>query len=115
MRKVKNITVCVSPEVYREARILAAEYDATVSAFVAFLLPRLRVGLERLRFRENAQKSTPRTTPSPAVSAASTAPANVPNAKTAISGCETVPDTLTREESAACKYSAAPGTAAVQL
>jgi hypothetical protein len=34
-RKVRNITVCVTPEVYREARHLAAEYDATVSAFVA--------------------------------------------------------------------------------
>ncbi len=56
MRKVKNITVSVTPEVYRDARHLAADYDSTVSAFVAWLLPRLRVSLERTRFPKGGVK-----------------------------------------------------------
>ena len=49
-RKVKNITVCVSPEIYRQTRHLAAEYDSTVSTIVAWLLQRLPEALERTRF-----------------------------------------------------------------
>jgi hypothetical protein len=66
MRKVKNITVCVTPEIYREARHLAAEYDASVSAFVAFLLPRLRVALERSHFPKGGPKPSPQPAPAPA-------------------------------------------------
>ena len=50
MRKVKNITVCVTPEIYRQARHLAAEYNSTVSTIVAWLLERLPAALERTRF-----------------------------------------------------------------
>ncbi len=56
MRKVKNITVCVTPEIYRQARHLAAEYDTTVSAMVAWLLPRMQVALERSRFPKGGPK-----------------------------------------------------------
>jgi hypothetical protein len=35
MRTIRNITVAVSPELYRQTRMLAAEYDSTVTAMVA--------------------------------------------------------------------------------
>src|ERR1017187_10106175 len=42
MRTVRNITVSVTPEIYRETRMLAAEYDTTVFSIVAGLLIKLR-------------------------------------------------------------------------
>jgi hypothetical protein len=59
MRKVKNITVCVSPEIYRQARHLAAQYDSTVSTIVAWLLERLPAALERSRFPKGGPKPSP--------------------------------------------------------
>ena len=56
MRKVKNITVCVSPEIYRQTRHLAAQYDSTVSTIVAWLLERLPAALERSRFPKGGPK-----------------------------------------------------------
>jgi len=56
MRKVKNITVCVTPEIYREARHLAADYNSTVSTIVAWLLQRLPAALERSRFPKGGPK-----------------------------------------------------------
>jgi hypothetical protein len=50
MRNVKNITVAVSAELYRQTRKLAAEYDTTVTAMVAHLLQRLPDALERTQF-----------------------------------------------------------------
>jgi len=79
MRKVKNITVCVTPEIYREARLLAAEHDSTVSALVAWLLPRMRVALERTHFPKGSPlpgslaPSLP-ASPAPAVNALVTPP-----------------------------------------
>jgi hypothetical protein len=66
MRKVKNITVCVTPEIYRQARHLAAEYDTTVSAIVAWLLPRLPAALERTRFPKGGPKPSLQPAPPPA-------------------------------------------------
>jgi hypothetical protein len=129
MRKVKNITVCVAPEVYREARILAAEYDTTVSAFVAWLLPRMRMAVQRTYFPKGGPK--PCTQPSPALNVLVTPPTPLPptplplildrsQGQTPVCGClttggesaktgrETVPATLTNEESAACSHTAAP-------
>jgi len=40
MRQVRNITVAVTPELYRQTRRLAAEMDSTVTAMVAYLLER---------------------------------------------------------------------------
>jgi hypothetical protein len=65
MRKVKNITVCVTPEIYRQTRHLAAEYDSTVSTIVAWLLERLPAALERTRFPKGGPKPSPQ--PAPAV------------------------------------------------
>jgi hypothetical protein len=50
MRTVKNITVAVSPELYRQTRMLAAEYDSTVTAMVAYLLERMPKALKAARF-----------------------------------------------------------------
>jgi hypothetical protein len=41
MRKVMNITVAVPPELYRQTRRLAAEYDTTVTDMVRYLLEKL--------------------------------------------------------------------------
>ncbi len=38
MRTVRNITVAVEPELYRQTRKIAAEYDTTVTDMVRFLL-----------------------------------------------------------------------------
>ena len=38
MQKVRNITVAVSPEIYRRTRMLAADYDTTVTEMIKFLL-----------------------------------------------------------------------------
>jgi len=117
MRKVKNITVCVTPEIYREARHLAAEYDASVSAFVAYLLPRLRVALERTRFPKGGPKTPAQ--PSPAASPTpSPLPLTYPlppSEKIAIPGCETVMPPLTSEISMVCSEPADVGTEPVKL
>ena len=57
MRKVRNITVCVSPEIYRQTRHLAADYNTTVSHMVAWLLERLPAALERSRYPKGGRKS----------------------------------------------------------
>jgi hypothetical protein len=136
MRKVKNITVCVTPEIYREARHLAAEYDSTVSTMVAWLLPRMRVALERTRFPKGGPKpsasapgslgplvpASPAPTPlppSPQVLTPETCslkPENpTPGSQAAKMGCETVPPHLTDNVSAACSHIPDPVTATVQL
>ena len=76
MRKVKNITVCVSPEIYRQTRHLAAQYDSTVSTIVAWLLERLPSALERSRFPIGGPK--PSVQPSPAISVSVTPPTPPP-------------------------------------
>jgi hypothetical protein len=50
MRNVKNITVAVSPELYHQTRMLAAQYQTTVTAMVAFLLERMPRLLKASRF-----------------------------------------------------------------
>ncbi len=41
MRTVRNITVSVTPEIDRQARLDAARHDVTVSAMTAYLLQAL--------------------------------------------------------------------------
>jgi hypothetical protein len=50
MRKVRNITVSVDPELYRQTRRLAAEYDTNVTDIVRFLLERLPGALKAARY-----------------------------------------------------------------
>ncbi len=41
MRTVRNITVCVTLEIERQARLYAAQHDVTVSAMMAYRLQAL--------------------------------------------------------------------------
>ncbi|MGB6692483.1 MAG: hypothetical protein WBE76_31965 [Terracidiphilus sp.] len=50
MRKIKNITVAVPIDLYRQTRRLAAEYDTTVTAMVAYLIERLPYHLKNARY-----------------------------------------------------------------
>jgi hypothetical protein len=68
MREVRHITVAVSPELYRQTRRLAAEYDTTVTALVAYLLERLPRALEAARYPKGGEK--PATASQPAEPAA---------------------------------------------
>jgi hypothetical protein len=40
MRTVRNITVAVDPEIYRQTRRIAAEYDTTVTDMVFWPCPK---------------------------------------------------------------------------
>lgn len=111
-RKVKNITVCVTPEIYRLTRHLAAEYDTTVSTIVAWLLQRLPAALERSGFPKGGPK--PSAHPAPATADLPT-PTPASSGKIAISGCETVTPCRTNDFSAACGEQADAVAAPVQL
>ena len=121
MRKVKNITVCVTPEIYRQTRHLAAQYDSTVSTIVAWLLQRLPAALERTRFPKGGPKPSAQPAPAPYSLLATPysppypLPPTPPSETIAISGCETVPSNLTNDVSAACSHTADRVTATVQL
>jgi hypothetical protein len=58
MREVRNITVAVSDDLYRQTRRLAAEYDTTVTALVFYLLERLPDALNRARFPVGGPKKS---------------------------------------------------------
>jgi hypothetical protein len=141
MRKVKNITVCVTPEIYRQTRHLAAEYDSTVSTIVAWLLERLPAALERTHFPKGGPKPSAQPTPpigglvipptpnrripgSEAEPDAATPPPDryspiralkIMETIIANSACETVTPSLTSDISAACTGSACQLTAPVKL
>jgi hypothetical protein len=60
MRKVRNITVSVTPEIYNQTRDLAFEYDTTVTAMLVFLLKKLPYRLRNARAKNAAaQPSQP--------------------------------------------------------
>jgi hypothetical protein len=50
MRTVRNITVAVDPELYRQTRRIAAEYDTTVTDMVRFLLLALPEAVKAARY-----------------------------------------------------------------
>jgi hypothetical protein len=50
MQTVRNITVAVSDDLYRQTRRLAAQYDTTVTDMVRFLLMTLPEAVEAARF-----------------------------------------------------------------
>ena len=50
MRKVRNITVAVDPELYRQTRRLAAEYNTSVTDMVRFLLLAMPDALKAARY-----------------------------------------------------------------
>jgi hypothetical protein len=100
MRTVKNITVAVSPELYRQTRKLAAEYETTVTAMVAYLLQALPKALKDAHDRASGPKSAPSASQPPASSANPPTPSPE---KIAISGCKTVNPNLTPSLSVTCK------------
>ena len=77
MRTVRNITVAVEPELYRQTRRIAADYDTTVTDMVRFLLLALpeavkaarypggrpQFGLAAARAAASVPLATPATTP----------------------------------------------------
>ena len=50
MRTVRNITVAVDPELYRQTRKIAADYDTTVTDIVKFLLLVLPEAVKAARY-----------------------------------------------------------------
>jgi len=50
MRTVRNITVAVEPELYRQTRKIAADYDTTVTDMVRFLLIALPEAVKAARY-----------------------------------------------------------------
>ncbi|MGA2170000.1 MAG: hypothetical protein ABSG62_17495 [Terracidiphilus sp.] len=50
MRTVRNITVAVEPELYRQTRRIAADYDTTVTDMVRFLLLVLPEAVKAARY-----------------------------------------------------------------
>ena len=50
MRTVRNITVAVEPELYRQTRRIAADYDTTVTDMVWFLLITLPEAVKAARY-----------------------------------------------------------------
>jgi hypothetical protein len=50
MRTVRNITVAVDPELYRQTRRIAADYDTTVTDMVRFLLLALPEAVKAARY-----------------------------------------------------------------
>src|ERR1019366_4974314 len=50
MRKVRNITVAVDPELYRQTRRLAVEYNTSVTDMVRFLLLAMPEALKAARY-----------------------------------------------------------------
>ena len=50
MRAVRNITVAVEPELYRQTRRIAADYDTTVTDMVRFLLLALPEAVKAARY-----------------------------------------------------------------
>ncbi len=89
MRNVRNITVAVSPELYRQTRMLAVEYDTTVTALVAYLLERMPRALKAARFPVGGPKSSPSALPTQAAGPLPAPPATTPPLA-AISSCTPV-------------------------
>jgi hypothetical protein len=50
MQRIRNITVAVSNDLYRQTRRIAAQYDTTVTEMVRFLLMTLPEAVEAARF-----------------------------------------------------------------
>jgi hypothetical protein len=50
MRTVRNITIAVEPELYRQTRRIAADYDTTVTDMVRFLLLVLPEAVKAARY-----------------------------------------------------------------
>jgi hypothetical protein len=79
VRTVRNITVAVTADLYRQTRKLAAEYDTTVTAIVAYLLQRLPNALKRAEYPVGGPKPAPSARPAPSAAQTAAASANPRN------------------------------------
>ena len=114
MRTVRNITVAVSPELYRQTRMLAVEYDSTVTAMVAYLLAAMPRALKAARFPVGGPQSAASARPAPSANAPASS-VNPPSPeKIAHSGCAAVNPNLNPALSKACEDTLQGNTAPVQ-
>jgi hypothetical protein len=97
MRTVRNITVAVEPELYRQTRKIAADYDTTVTDMVRFLLLVLPEAVKAARYpggRPQFGLAAARAAAPPAVNAptplARSLPATPSPCKSEISPCTPV-------------------------
>ena len=116
MRTVRNITVAVSPELYRQTRMLAVEYDSTVTAMVAYLLAAMPRALKAARFPVGGPQSAASARPAPSASGpASSANSPTPSPeKIAHSGSAAVNPNLNPSLSKACEDTLQANIAPVQ-
>jgi hypothetical protein len=106
MRTVRNITVAVSPELYRQTRMLAVEYDTTVTALVAYLLEAMPRALKAAHFPVGGAQPAakkPLVQSAGLASASSVNPPPPPPEKIALSGCEAVNRNLNHSLSNTCE------------
>jgi hypothetical protein len=95
MRTVRNITVAVEPELYRQTRRIAADYDTTVTDMVRFLLLVLPEAVKSARYpggRPQLGLAAAR-----ADRAAASAPPAIPSAATATNPPTPTPSPQKRE------------------
>ena len=116
MRTVRNITVAVTPELYRQTRMFAVEYDTTVTALVAYLLQAMPRALKAARFpvggTQSAASGRPAQSASPPASSAN--PPTPSPEKIAISGCEALSPNLNHALSNTCDGKPQGNTAPIQ-
>jgi hypothetical protein len=115
MREIRNITVAVTPELYRQTRKLAADYDSTVTAIVAYLLERLPKALKNSRYPVGGPKSAPSASPAQSASPSSASSTTPPPSqeKFAISACTAVNPHLNPSLSKSCEATPETNTAPV--
>src|ERR1035437_6185182 len=93
MRTVRNITVAVEPELYRQTRRIAADYDTTVTDMVRFLLIALPEAVKAARYpggRTQFGLAAARAAASALPAATSPNPSNPSPGKSEISPCTPV-------------------------
>ncbi len=108
-RKRRNITVAVSPELYHQTRLLAVEFDTTVTSLVAYLLERMPTALRQARYPKGGPKPA---SPAP-VSSANPSNPGPAREKNEIPACTPVNATQAPSLSETCEPKAPPCTGPV--
>jgi hypothetical protein len=114
MRTVRNITAAVDPDLYRQTRKIAADYDATVTDMVRYLLVILPEAVKAARFPggcpqfglavARAASAAPPAAPAPSL------PSDPTPTKSEISSCTPV----NASDPVSIQPLAQPGSAAIQ-
>ena len=111
MQKGKHITVRVTPEIYRQTRHLADQYETTVTQLVAYLLVRMPRALDQARFPVGGPK--PASSSSAPASGLISQDTPHPPAQKAENSCCTAVSTLNSSVSEASSQQSGGRTAAV--